>query len=327
MSIPEKKLFPPFPFSITPTSITTKQPAVSPSGLPLVFLDADERLWHSSSDRSQCLVQELNVDRLNALHQHLWWAGRPTQARPLHRQAMLGRNIVPTTEARYHLLWRQQQFFVKPLPGYLLNHGFWERELCGDERLHKLACGFLLSWVWLVRSEVDFGIVRRYDLMPEGFEWSDWCAFVQNLTLSLNGTREINIRYSYGELRIDRLNHICRFIAPVSFYDVVKGYYSGYLTYGNFFTENFAWLFTVFAFVSVLLSACQVGADVERLKSNRLFQHFAYSVTISSIVSPFLLAFLAVLLFLVLFGYHLIQTIVYQKKKKGFREKWNHCSE
>lgn len=216
---------------------------------------------------------------------------------------------------------------MKPLPEYLLDYGFWGKELCENERLHGLASGFLLSWVWLVRSEVDFGIARKHGLMPGGLEWRHWCAFVEALTLNLNHTREINVRYRYGELRIDRLNQICRFIAPETFRDVVKGYYSGYLTYGNFFAENFAWLVTVFAFTSVLLSAFQVGAAVEKLESSSLFQNFAYSVAMSSIVSPFLLTFLAVLLFLVLFGYHLVETIMYQKEKRKLREKWDCCSE
>lgn len=324
----ELKLPPPFPASIANASLAAKQPAaLHPSGLPLVFLDDDERLYHSTSAVPQCLTQELSIDRLNTLHRHIWWAGRPTPARPLHRQAMLGRSLVPTNQARYHLLWRRQKIFVKPLPGYLLDYGFWEKELCGDKRLHKLACGFLLSWVWLVRSEVDFGIARKNDLIPEGLEWRDWCALVKALTLSLNNTGEINIRYSYGELRINRLNQICRFIAPTSFHDIIKGYYSGYLTYDNFFKENFAWLFTVFAFVSVLLSAFQVGADVEKLKSDSVFQNFTYSVAMSSIVSPFLLAFFSILLFLALFSYHLIQTIMYQKERKRLRENWNSCSE
>ena len=321
------ELSPPFPASTTIASTTARHLAVCLNGLPLIFLDADGRLLHSDSAVPQCLTQELSTDRLNTLHRHLWWAGLPTHARPLHRQVMLGRSIVPTSEARYHLLWRRQQIFVKALPEYLLDHGFWEKELCGSEPLHKLACGFLLSWVWLMRSEVDFGIARKNALTPEGLEWRDWCAFVEALTLNLNHTREINVRYSYGELRIDRLNQICRFIAPENFRDIVKGYYSGYLTYGNFFAENFAWLVTVFAFTSVLLSAFQVGTAVEKLESSSLFQNFAYSVAMSSIVSPFLLTFLAILLFLLLFGYHLVQTIIYQKEKRKLREKWDCSSE
>ena len=224
------RLSPPFPASTT----TVRPLAPCPNGLPLVFLDADGRLRYSTSAVPQCLTQELSTDRLNALHRHLWWAGLPTHARPLHRQMMLGRSIVPTSEARYHLLWRRQQIFVKPLPEYLLDYGFWVKELCVNDRLHGLVSGFLLSWVWLVRSEVDFEVARKHGSMPGGLEWRDWCAFVEGVTLSLNHTRAINVRYRYGELRIDRLNQIYRFIAPETFRDIVKGYYSGYLTYGNF---------------------------------------------------------------------------------------------
>ncbi|KAG7005770.1 hypothetical protein G7Y79_00018g045770 [Physcia stellaris] len=301
MPTSKTRLSPPFP-----TSTTTVRPlAAGPNGLPLVFLDADGCLRHFTSGVPQCLNQELSIDRLNTLHRHLWWAGLPTHARPLHRQAMLGRSIIPTSEARYHLLWRRQQIFVKPLPEYLPGHGFWEKGQCGNDRLHELASGFLLSWVWLVRSEVDFGIARK----------------------RINAGRVGVEGLVYGELRIDRLNQICRFIAPETFRDIVKGYYSGYLTYGNFFAENFAWLVTVFAFTSVLLSAFQVGATVGKLESSFLFQNFAYSVAMSSIVSPFLLTFLATLLFLVLFGYHLVQTIIYQKEKRKLREKWDYSSE
>jgi hypothetical protein len=57
---------------------------------------------------------------------HLWFAGGKHPAGPLHYQISIGRNIVITERMDLHLLWANDgRIFIKPLPRFLLDSGFW----------------------------------------------------------------------------------------------------------------------------------------------------------------------------------------------------------
>ena len=89
------------------------------------------------------LALELKTPRLNKVHHHLWLAGRPTAARPLHRQKLLGRSILVTESPDEHLVWFEDCIFIKPLPGFLLDWDSWNNHLCPDRELYEAACGLL----------------------------------------------------------------------------------------------------------------------------------------------------------------------------------------
>jgi len=293
--------------------------------LPTVFLDEEQRIWPSELSVKQCLKLELSVDRLNRIHRHLWWAGRPVPARPLHRQRMLGREIVCTQKADFHLLWSEERIFIKPLPLYLLDHQFWTQHIGDDNSLHEAASGFVLSYVWLLRHETDLAVAQECHLIPSIMSWPRWRKFVSSLALgtNLNKTSAINQRYTYGELRIRRLNQIWRFITARGMWDIVWGYSSGYSSYSTFFTHNFAWMVILFGFGSTLLSALQVGAGVDRLQNSSRFQDLSYAITIVALVLLLAIALIVLLLFLSLFGFHLVQTLLYKKKRIQSWRKWN----
>jgi hypothetical protein len=63
------------------------------------------QLLRPNKDISTCLALDLKTPRLNAIHQHLWLAGLPNAARPLHGQKLLGRNIAVTEDPDEHLVW------------------------------------------------------------------------------------------------------------------------------------------------------------------------------------------------------------------------------
>ncbi|KAF2191068.1 hypothetical protein K469DRAFT_720043 [Zopfia rhizophila CBS 207.26] len=289
-------------------------------------MDSDDRILLSSRMSKTCLKAEFDVGRLNRIHQHLWWAGRPVPARPLHRQRMLGREIVITQQADFHLLWVGQKIFVKPLPGYLLDHAVWTNHLCKDKELHGMAQGFLLSYIWLIRYQSDINIAKENHLLPSGTTWDSWKAFVDSMTehSDFNSTETINKRYIYGELRIKRLNQIYRLISlfPLNLQTVIRGYASGYNSYGSFFHKNFAWIFIVFAYASILLSALQVGIGVDCLRTHTTFQTLAYGVTIMAILLPFSIAAVVGLLFVGLFLYHLVKTLGFERKREVVGRRW-----
>jgi hypothetical protein len=85
------------------------------------------------------LELELNVKRLNNVHEYLWLAGRPMQPRPLHYQRAASREIVVVEQMDLHLLWENNTMCFKPIPRYLLSHDFWKEHLvCKSDS--KCAC-------------------------------------------------------------------------------------------------------------------------------------------------------------------------------------------
>ena len=91
--------------SLTATSSATLSP-VSESGqpgsgglwkliLPAVHESPDHRLRLVNPAKEEelrtYLRDDLDVDGLNKVHKHLWFAGLPKRARALHHQLMIGR--------------------------------------------------------------------------------------------------------------------------------------------------------------------------------------------------------------------------------------------
>jgi hypothetical protein len=293
--------------------------------LPICFMDSEDRIILSSDAPEQFLELEFDVSKLNHIHKHLWWAGRPVPARPLHKQLMLERTIVVTQQASLHLLWKDQRIYIKPLPACLLDQGAWTSYLARSKNIHSMAKGFILSYVWLVRSQTDFAIAQDRRLLPAGLTWNDWSCTAKSIATqcNFNSKDTINQRYTYGELRIKRLNQICRLTAlfPCRPQILVQGYASDHSSYGSFFQQNFAWIFVPFAYVSILLSALQVGVGVEELRVERRFRDVAYVLTVATMIVPVVIAVIALFLFVGLFCYHLGRTTRFQRSlKKRWKE-------
>ncbi|KAF2814950.1 uncharacterized protein BDZ99DRAFT_458909 [Mytilinidion resinicola] len=247
------------------------------------------------------LALELKTLRLNDIHQHLWLAGLPTAARPLHRQKLLGRNILVTEDPDEHLVWFESDIFIKPLPDFLLDWNFW----------NDTACGLLLSYAWLVRHKSNLNIAKESGLLSKSMEWSKWVEFIDVFLDNINceTLSDVNKRYKYGELRLSRLNAIYRLAPPTySLRNLVRGYRSGSTWYRAFFERHFKWILAVFAIVSVLLSALQVGLATTMLQGNRLFQSALYGFIIASLVAIVTSVIVVFLVWLGLFCYHLLVT-------------------
>jgi hypothetical protein len=257
------------------------------------------------------LTLELKTPRLNDVHHHLWLAGRPTTARPLHRQKLLGRTILITEDPDEHLVWFEHQIFVKPLPNFLLDWESWNSHLCSDRELHKAACGLLLSYAWLVRHKSDLDIAKETGLLSKEIDWSSWVEFIDAFLDNINceTLSDVNQRYEYGELRLSRLNAIYRLAPPMySFANLIRGYQIRSTWYQAFFDHYFKWMLAVFAILSVVLSALQVGLATTTLQGSGLFQGVSYGMAIAALVA--VEASLAVVFFvwLSLFFYHLLVT-------------------
>jgi hypothetical protein len=75
------------------------------------------------------LGKDLLVDRLNDVHGSIWMAGRPMPPRHIGHQIVLSREVVATEDMGLHLVWKAKRIFIKPLPKYLLDEGFWKQHL------------------------------------------------------------------------------------------------------------------------------------------------------------------------------------------------------
>ena len=254
------------------------------------------------------LADDLDVSSLNRVHKHLWFAGLPQCARPLHHQLMVDRKITITERADLHLLWRDGRIYLKPLPDYLLNYDVWEGTLGAHGALSESARGFLLSYLWLVRQKSDFVIAQSENLLHDGLTWEQWTVFSAAIfpNVAKAGLEGVSPRYLYGELRLGRVNLIYRLCRKTrSSRTLVRGYFYGYHTYSSFVEKNFAWVLTVIVYITIVLTAMQVGLATTELQASTLFTRASYGFTVFSIVAPLgiLLVALFVLVILITFNF------------------------
>lgn len=254
---------------------------------------------------AEYLNKDLAVGKINCIYRHLWWAGRRGNIRPLHRQIMMHRNIIITECPTLHLVWYDSTIYIKPMPEYLLNWDFFNEYICPNDELFRSACGFLTSYSKLIRHQSDLAVAIEAGLVPARISWADWCSFVPSIQKIPR--EHINRRYVYGELRLRRLNQI---------YNVFKGklvYHSPYTQYDHYFTQNFAWLLLLFAYLTIVLTGMQVVLATPNVPI--IFKDASYWFGVGSIIIVLVGAFMLVGLFLSLFTYNLIITLFYQPKR------------
>jgi hypothetical protein len=239
----------------------------------VVRLSGDELL-------ARFLDDDLDLSRLARIQKLLWMCGRPLNARALHRNLVLGRRIVVTEQADLHLLTYADIVFVKPLPAYLLCEAVWERHLNPSPKRHAAACGLLLSYIWLVRSPHDFRIAEKEGLLPAGLRWPHWRCIVDDALryIDADALDQVHVRYTFGELRLGRINSIYR--TRFIFTNFVRGYLYGYNRYAPFLERNVAWILGVSVLFSLILSAMQVGTGVDPLKTNTQFNQASFGFVI-----------------------------------------------
>ncbi|KAH7400987.1 heterokaryon incompatibility protein-domain-containing protein [Phaeosphaeria sp. MPI-PUGE-AT-0046c] len=229
------------------------------------------------------LESDLRTKKLGAIHERLWLAGLRQQARPLHRQKLLGRTIRLTERPDEHLIWNKDNIFIKPLPPYLLDHSFWVSQLCSNESLFGSAVGLLISYVWLVASTSDFAIAIEEHIIPSSITWETWRDIVGDIIQNIDTlTAQVNRRYHYGELRLSRLNTLYRFnISTLSLRNFLNGFMATPTWYTQFFERNFSWILAAFIYITVILSAMQVGLATSHLQGNAQFQDVSFGIAIT----------------------------------------------
>lgn len=279
------------------------------------------------------LIKDLTVSRLNEIHKHLWLAGRGGYVRPLHRQRMMQREIVITEETNLHLVWHETRIYIKPLPKFILQYEFFKKYLCSDKiptvehsslygehstlhqehsSLHATACGLLFSYTQLIRHESDFRMAVDADLIPSELKvtWERWSAFAAEVQLNISNT-QVNRRYVYGELRMTRLNLICRFLRGNP-----HGFHRGYTRYAYFFQGSFGWLLLAFAYLTVVLAAMQTVLTTTFGEGNMYIQRASYGFGVFSLLLVLVAVVLMLFIFIVMFLSNLLATLKHEDCKR-----------
>ncbi|PON28995.1 hypothetical protein TGAM01_v202103 [Trichoderma gamsii] len=256
---------------------------------------------HVASSVKRYMVCDLDVTRLNKIHKHLWLAGLPSASRALHNQVRVGREVIITENADLHLVWRDNVVTLKPLPDYLLSYKTWIDVLCKDEGLYRSARGFLYSYTWLISSKSDLRIAHAKGLISEDIKWENWAPFSAAVVSRIQeDPASINQRYNYGELRLKRLNLIYRFSFASNFKTMIRGYEYGYHQYSTYFERNFKWVLTAIIYITVVLTAMQVGLATTQLNTNAMFNRVSYGFTLFSILAPLITLAIGAIIMLIL---------------------------
>ncbi|KIX98192.1 uncharacterized protein Z520_06272 [Fonsecaea multimorphosa CBS 102226] len=277
--------------------------------LPTLFHTRNNTEFQPSKNISLFISSEMDVSRLDEMiDRGLPLAGRLGNIRPLHRQRVLGRRIVITEQLDLHLLWKGDTMFIKPLPGWLLDEDFVKAHISHYRQAESAANGFLASYARLINYKSDFQLAKEAHLLPEGMEWKDWQALSERL-IEIDhqmraGKMPCSPRFEFGELRLSRINMIYRFHPTYHLRHMVRGYHYSNMTYQSFLRRNFAWLVVVFAYLTIILTAMQVGLGTSQLRNNRSFNNASYGFAVFAIVLPLVALGMGMLVSLFLTVYH-----------------------
>lgn len=197
----------------------SNKPAVQPPGPARQkdHLPGEPNIQLDNATISAHLDEELATADLNRLSAHLWLVAKQDSSHisSLTHQIVRGREIVITERPGLHLVWHYNRVFIKPLPKYLLSHAFWDFYLISPSSpvpealrndLRKAALGFLRSYSYLVRRRSYFDLVMNEDhrLLPKKTKYADFVRLMRSLEAVDDSM--VSPRYSYGELRLSRLN-------------------------------------------------------------------------------------------------------------------------
>lgn len=263
----------------------------------LVSLPGHPSLTLGDPQMKQFLDHEFWAQDLETLAPNLWvmTTHSSQNIKPLHHQRVKGREIVVTEEPRLHLVWFYDRIFIKPLPKYILSQKFWELFLVkqstylGDRQdpVRRAALGYLRTYRYLIRHESDFNIAKQdhLRLVPQDVDWASFCRFI----CAFDHIEDIDVspRYSYGELRLSRLNFYAPFFLGIFNFERIHG------QYGDYFARFYGPVLFIFAMASIFLNAMQVELAVDQVDSVHWsslwapFRYFSLIVLIGTAILSF----------------------------------------
>jgi hypothetical protein len=275
------------------------------------------------------LTTEYVCQDLEDMAPRLWIMTTPCSGNinPLHRQRVKGREIVITEEPRLHLLWIHDRIFIKPLPRYLLSHTFWTKFVdrsAGTKPspivTRKAMLGFLRTYRYLILHESDFIIAQQDNLrlIPRDIKWESFCQLMSSLDIEDSTVSE---RYSYGELRLTRLNFYAPFLLRKFHFEQVHGQYS------DFFGRMFGPVLFCFALVTTVLNSMQVALAVEQLITPKWerFWHLSRWFSVISLIAASIISVWLACLWLWIFLDEWIYTVRRRAERRRLARTTSKC--
>jgi hypothetical protein len=214
------------------------------------------------------LTKELTTPDLNTFRPYLWLVTTQSSSHitALSSQAVRGRDIILSEDPSLHIVWIHSRIYIKPIPKYLLSHSFWAfhfadkfSPLRDDDKLEvgNAARGFLRSYAHLIRHKSDFRLAQKHDLIPKNVRYSKFINFISCFEQLQDS--DVSPRYSFGELRLSRLNFWAVFaIGRLDFHKIVW-------QYGAYLSQFYGPLLFIFGGFAVILGAMQVALAVQSL--------------------------------------------------------------
>ena len=229
-----------------------------------------------STEVNAFIAQDISLERLNDVKKLLWFVGN-VGGRALSLVECLenNRSIKLTHRADMHVVTHFHTIFLKPLPDYLLCYQVWTEHICTDLVLYQDANTLLCSYTnVLILSKSDLRIAHAHGLINEKIDWEQWTAMARGVNRS-RASRVVSIRWIYGELRLARLNWIYRCTH-------LRIYHK---------QDSQGWLIGTLVYVTIVLTAMQVGLGTKKLQNSLAFQRASYGFTVFSIVAPVIVLF------------------------------------
>jgi hypothetical protein len=291
--------------------------------LPTFFHEGKQQEVFKTIDNLELwLEKDLDLHRLDDIHDLLWMCGRTINARSLHKQLVMCRRIIVTEQADLHLLYYSDIIMIKPLPPYMLCEEVWEKYLNKNLAIHKSACGLLLSYIWLVRSMHDFQLAtdENKQLLPAGLTWLEWKRIVDRTIdyIDPDSLHQVHRRFQFGELRLGRINSVYRINPRFMPKNFVRGYLYGYNRYVPFLQRHVPWVLAVSVLFSLVLSAMQVGTGIPKMSTNESFKKASFGFVIFSclLIAAVLLYIMFVFIYVFLFNMVVASTSSIQEQKR-----------
>jgi len=287
----------------------------------------------SSPGIREYLASEFMTPDLDRLAPRLWLMTTQSSAHisPLHHQYVKGRTITVTEDPSLHLVWFDNRIFIKPLPAFLLSYVFWTSHLLGltqettrlseaqqeeQDGVIRAASGFLRTYACLIRYPSDFRIAVDHGLVPSTITYDRFSLFSMDFPDIPDAA--VSPRYSFGEIRLSRLNFWSKIFLGRWHYLTV------HRQYGAYFQRFFAPLLFLFGSLSVILGALQVEMAVEAMTDAPWAAVKQFS-RYFSVVSIFVTALLCAGLLFLLVG-KLLMELVYATKDK-LKRRMTSCSD
>ncbi|KAK0511264.1 hypothetical protein JMJ35_005837 [Cladonia borealis] len=224
-------------------------------GMPRVKLD--------QTSFARDMAKELLTTDLNVLQPWLWLVAtqKSSHIAALHDQIVRGRNIIITEKPGLHCVWNEDRVFIKPMPRWLMSHAWWRFVKKSSEGLappgncdwgaiYRAALGFTRSYYYLVIHESDFDLAQHHKLIPIDITFEAFHKFIE-IFRDIQDT-DVSLRYTFGDLRLSRLNWLAKsHLGRLHYLKVHRQYHT-------YFSRFYGPLLFIFGLFTVVLDAMQV---------------------------------------------------------------------